>query len=337
MSMKEYHLLTEYLIKNNEDIIKLSFNEIEELIKDKLPKFVNNHPHRFFYNSTRSSYFKYWNDAGYVAIVEPHERQVVFTKGTETFEKTSKYTKVKKTIKLSKPAPKSLEEEVLLTTPENLCGLDKDEYLMVRLSKENSNIVEACISVDVSYKPIGKEAFLKRQKNNDFSQEAYYEIINRIATENSTRTSVDTMTLLASFLADTQNNFLSRLAEGKPELVDDLLDNLVKNGSRRDKSLVSKVCRYLNEWIYGTDSYTINDSVVRAILPYYLAYYKIEKSLWWNKNLEDMKYVEFFNLFNQLKDKLEGLNRHQLDHLIWYAYKSDKIRFEMAKALSLVI
>ena len=64
----------------------------------------------------------------------------------------------------------------------------------------------------------------------------------------------------------------------------------------------------MNEWLYYEDSFTINDSVVRKVLPYYLAYYKIDKSLWYGKNLDDLSYVEFFRLFNALKDLILEMN-----------------------------
>ena len=145
------------------------------------------------------------------------------------------------------------------------------------------------------------------------------------------------MKQLAELCADPAINFLKYLKEGCPELVDELLKRLIDLGNRKEKSLVSKLCRYLNEWIYDDCAYTINDSVVRAILPYYLAYYKIDRAMWHGKRLEDLSYVEFYKIFTALRDCVPELNNHQLDHLIWYAYKNDSIRSEVAKALAQVI
>ena len=77
--------------------------------------------------------------------------------------------------------------------------------------------------------------------------------------------------------------------------------------------------------------------MVRAILPYYLAYYKIDRTLWQGKNFEKLSYIEFYTIFSAVRDKVVVLNNHQLDHLIWYAYKNDNIRSEVAKALSQVL
>ncbi|MFA6781016.1 MAG: hypothetical protein WCR77_02335, partial [Bacilli bacterium] len=153
----------------------------------------------------------------------------------------------------------------------------------------------------------------------------------------STRTSKEVMRLLAKYICDTSNNFLKRLEDGEPKLVDDMLIYLMHSNQRKDKSLVSKVCKYLNEWKYGKDSYTINDSFIRGALPYYLAYHKIDKSLWKNKKIEEMSYADFFNLFDELKNVFPDLNRHQLDHLIWYSYKNDPVRYEIIKALASII
>ena len=142
------------------------------------------------------------------------------------------------------------------------------------------------------------------------------------------------MECMAAYCADPQNNFLCRIEEGDKYLVDAILQHLVQNGSRKDKSLASKLCRYLNEWLYNGCAYTINDSVVRAILPYYLAYYKIDRTLWQGKNFEELSYIEFYTIFSAVRDKVMVLNNHQLDHLIWYAYKNDSIRSEVAKALA---
>ncbi len=43
------------------------------------------------------------------------------------------------------------------------------------------------------------------------------------------------MLLLAEYCSNRNNRFLERLKEGNPQLVDDLLEHLVKNGERRDK------------------------------------------------------------------------------------------------------
>ena len=227
----------------------------------------------------------------------------------------------------------TLEEELLLTVPDNLAGLTKDKFLMVRLTKDNSDIVEKCIASDPAYQSKGKTIMEQFFNADDYSENAYSDIINRIAIENSTRTSKEAIMCLAAYCANPDNKFLELLREGELTLVDKLLEHLVKSGHRKDKSLVSKVCRYLNEWLYGGCAYTINDTVVRTILPYYLAYYKIDPQKWQGKNFAKLSYVDFYEIFSLVRCKT-NLNNHQLDHLIWYEYKNDGIRREVAKALA---
>ncbi len=239
--------------------------------------------------------------------------------------------------KAHRNTPSTFQEELLLTVPDNLTMLTKDEYLMVSLTKENAELVKACIIADPAYQPKALAVVKRYFAVGDHSEKAYYDIIHQIAIDNSTRTSKESKSCLAAYCAKPEHHFLDKLKSGDPLLVDTLLSHLVENGFRKDKSLASKVCRYLNEWLYGGCAYTINDSVVRAILPYYLAYYKIDDALWRNKNLEKLSYIEFYGIYSALRDKVAVLDNHQLDLLIWYVYKNDGIRYEVAKALSKVL
>lgn len=329
----KYAALTDWLQGCNQNTITLTFDELNGIIaippsayKDR-PSWAN------CTTQNGTSFQRSWLNAGYrVTEISLQEQWVEFTKGDVTVSpsrQTAAVTRIKK-----RTVPTTYEEELLLTAPNNLLGLTKDEYLMVQLTKDNSDIVEACIAVDPAYQSKGK-AIMERYFNaGDYSTKAYYDIINRIATENSTRTSRETMECLAVYCADPANNFLGRIKVGEQQLVDALLQHLVDNGRRKDKSLASKLCRYLNEWLYNGCAYTINDSVVRAILPYYLAYYKIDRQLWQGKKFDELSYMEFYRIFSAVRDKIKVLNNHQLDHLIWYAYKNDSIRSEVAKALA---
>ena len=332
----KYIALTNWLRQSGESRIRFTFDELNDIIT--IPPSAYNDRPSWANCTTRSctSFQCGWMNAGYRVVgVSLQERWVEFAKeecAASTREKKTHLSKRKK-----RAVPTTYEEEILLTVPDNLLALTKDEYLMVELNKSNSELVEACIAVDPAYQSKGKAVMESYFDAGDYSAKAYYDIINRIATENSTRTSKATMECLAAYCADPANRFLASLEEGDPYLVDTLLQHLVKKGSRKDKSLASKLCRYLNEWLYNGCAYTINDSVVRAVLPYYLAYYKIERKLWQGKNFEELSYIEFYQIFSAVRDEVKVLNNHQLDHLIWYAYKSDNIRSEIAKALARVL
>lgn len=331
----KYAALTSWLQLCNNDTIKLTFDQLNSIIS--IPEYAYKYSPSWANCTTKNStsFQRSWLNAGYrVARIRLQERWVEFEKSNTTVIPSRQAAAIRAK---ERTIPTTSEEELLLTVPNNLLALTKDEYFMVQLTKYNSNIVETCIASDPAYQSKGKAIMEHYFNAGDYSVKAYYDIINRIATENSTRTSRNTMECLAAYCADPANNFLARIEAGEQQLVDILLQHLVDNGSRKDKSLASKLCRYLNEWLCNGCAYTINDSVVRAILPYYLAYYKIDRKLWQGKNFEELSYIEFYHIFSAVRDKIQVLNNHQLDHLIWYAYKNDSIRSEVAKALSKVL
>ena len=332
----KYAVLTDWLQQCDKDTIKLTFDELNEIITIPPSACRDRSSWANCTTQNSTSFQRSWLNAGYrVTGISLQEQWVEFTKGEVTVSPSRQTAAVARMKK--RAVPDTYEDELLLTVPDNLLGLTKDEYLMVQLTKENSDIVEACIAVDPAYQSKGKAIMEGYFNAGDYSAKAYYDIINRVATENHTRTYKETMECMAAYCADPQNNFLSRIEAGDKYLVDAILQHLVQNGSRKDQSLASKLCRYLNEWLYGGCAYTINDSVVRAILPYYLAYYKIDRALWQGKNFGKLSYIEFYTIFSAVRDKVVVLNNHQLDHLIWYAYKNDSIRSEVAKSLAQVL
>lgn len=336
MYSNKYAPLTEHLIQSKKDSVRLSFAELNRIIT--IPAYAYKDRPSWANCRTKNAtpFQRSWMSAGYcVSRIELAEQWVEFSKSP-----LATTTDVRPTIiidRKKKAVPTTAAEELLLTVPDDLAVLENDEFLMVRLNKHNSDIVENCIAKDPAYQSKGKEIIERRFQAGDYSEAAYYEIVNRIATENSTRTSKETMQCIAEYFAAPETHFLKRIEDGDQLLVDDILAYLVNHGSRKDKSLASKICRYLNEWLYGKCDYTINDSVVRAIMPYYLAYYKIDKNLWYDKNFEEMSYIEFYRLFSVMREQVVELNNHQLDHLIWYAYKNDSIRTDIAKALARLI
>ncbi len=333
--MSKYQVFTDWLTQCGTDTVEMSFEEMNRIVA--LPPSVYRY-RAAWANSIGANATAFqlgWLNAGYiVSMIDLEAQRVAFTRGSTDAVAARPANRARR-----RAAPTSLTEELLLSVPDNLTGLSKDDYLMVELTRANSDIVEACIAVDPAYRSSQGKAIMERYfRAEDFSETAYYEIIRCIASENSTRTSAQTMTCMAAYCADPTHCFLERVGEGEVGLVDDLLRHLVQNGQRRDKSLASKLCRYLNEWRFSGCAYTINDSVVRAVLPYYLARYNVDRRMWADKDFEKLSYAAFYTLFCAVRDRVtDGLNNHQLDHLLWYAYKSDGIRTELAKALAKVL
>lgn len=329
-SKGKYTALTNWLQQCHKERIRITFLELNTIIPLPPSAYRDRPSWANCTTKNSTSFQRSWLNAGYcVAQISLVEKWVEFAR--------TDAPKVPSRIKKQRHVPVTHKDEILLTVPDNLVELTMDEFLMVQLTKENAEIVEACIARDPKYQSKGKQVMEHYFSAGDHSANAYYEIINRIATENSTRTSAKTMKCLAVYCANSSNHFLERLKKGDPYLVDDLLQHLVDTGNRKDKSLASKLCRYINEWYFGGCAYTINDSVVRAMLPYYLAYYKIDRTLWLGKKFDELSYIEFYEIFSALRDACGSLNNHQLDHLIWYAYKNDTIRREIGIALAKVL
>lgn len=335
--MNKFDPVEQYLNSVTDINFTLTFSHIEKLIGSKLCKSAYIYKVYWVPSSTHVLPNAIVNSGFAIASVDLAKRVVQLSRKMQNGQSFNHEGETKQLIVRRRVKPATAEEEILITVPSNLLDLENDEFLMVRINKHNSDIIEERLRKDPKYKPIGKQAFGKHYRNGNLSEDACFEIIDRIATENSTRSSKEVSRLLAKYICEDSNNFYVRLNNGEPKLVDDMVYFLLNNNQRKDKSLISKVCRYLNEWIYGKDSYTINDSFIRGALPYYLAYHKVDTSPWSGKKIEEMSYVDFFNLFDELKKLFPDLSRHQLDHLIWYSYKSDPVRYALIKALAHVV
>ena len=110
-----------------------------------------------------------------------------------------------------------------------------------------------------------------------------------------------------------------------------LPDELVKYCGKRVKSLSSKICKYLSELIYRKDNYYIYDKYIRHALPFYLDYYGISHNFNKSKdiNINKLSYEDLYKRLEELRDKINRsyrntITKNELDHIIWYCYKSLK-------------
>jgi hypothetical protein len=331
----KYALFTEFLKNSNNEEVRMTFDEINQMVGMPTVAWSDRSAWANCTTIHATPFQRSWQNAGYyVAEIDMQSGSVLFAQ-MGFLVKQNLQTVLQETA-TPPQKPQSCQELLMLTRPDNLKELENDEYFMVALSQNNSKLVEDCIQHDPAYQSKGKGIMEARFKDGDYSKEAYYSIIKRIVTENSTRTGDDDVLLFAKYCADLDNKFLERVKDGDIKLVDDICKHVEEKGGKKIKSLASKVCKYLNEWKFNGYAYTINDSVVRAILPYYFAYYNIDGSLWKNKDFDKLSYEEFYGVFSELRNKTK-LNNNELDHLIWYAYKNDSIRTEIAKALSKVL
>lgn len=329
----KYAPLTAFLRENKGEIVAMTFQELGKVVP--IPDCALGDRSAWANCTTKNAtpFQRSWLAADYrVRAVDLKGKTVTFSRGEAILREASVVAPLDPAPR--REMPTTVEELILLTKPPRLSELEEDEHFMVALSRRNAALTEVCIAKDPAYAFKGKKVMEERFSAGDFSEEAYAAIIKVIANENSTRTPDKAIPHFARFCTAPEYRFTERLQAGDVTLPDDITAYLKGKGVRSEKSLASKVCRFLNEWQFGKCDYTINDSVVRGVLPYYLAYYGIEGALWRKKKFESLSYAAFYRLFALVREKSEGLNNHELDHLIWYAYKNDPVRAVLAKVFA---
>ena len=140
---------------------------------------------------------------------------------------------------------------------------------------------------------------------------------------------------MVAYISNPNNNFFNNLKSGCVGLPDEIC-NKCGNGL---KSLSSKVCKYLFGFFQytntngGDNKYYINDSYIRHALLFYLDYYGVNKVAGSKKlkntgNVDSLSYKELHHLLSELhkardiKHNDGILTKTELDHIIWYCYKS---------------
>ena len=222
-----------------------------------------------------------------------------------------------------------------LTTSKEIqkADLELDENGMIKLTEENSKKVEALIESHNRYGAPTAREWLNQHKSVDtYTLSDLTEFIRRVARDNSTRTSNRNIDILAKYIFNNISIFLNRIKTGDYSLVDEIADLRHLGATRKEPSLASKVCRYIDDWYYGNDYFTINDSVVRVLLPYYYLFYDIA----FDVNIDEISYADFMKYFNELVEKIqssEKIKRHEIDHIIWYVYRNDSVRQSVASAI----
>ena len=77
---KKYRFLADYLYNSEKDSIRLTFKEIENILKTKLPSSAHNH-RAFWANTTSHSIALSWLNVGYATVeVNIPDQYIVFEK-----------------------------------------------------------------------------------------------------------------------------------------------------------------------------------------------------------------------------------------------------------------
>lgn len=217
----------------------------------------------------------------------------------------------------------------LSTVKEAPIGVTNPDF-MVELTKANCLEVEKQIGKDPAYPDYIKAAAHWYSKNSGGkfprtdcdAVRAMIRLIDYVYSTQASTKNPGAIEDMADYISKTPL-FWSRLRQGDPTLVDDLLSQQKQN--KKSKSLASKVCKVFASAILGNeDLYFVNDSVVRRALPFYTYQYLSENHSF--KEIDGMSYDQLHALLSRLQNKINQgkaapVTKHELDRLIWYVYK----------------
>ena len=242
-----------------------------------------------------------------------------------------KYNKNKKRTLITKVSP------VL----QKLIADYKLDIHIILLTRENANKIERIISSDPNYFGFSKIIYQKYyndfKNNNDIwakRNDSLFALFRILDVDNSTNVwrykyKRDNFNRMLDYMVDPKNEFFANLKKGDVNLPDILSSAAV--GGTAVKSFSSKVCHYICIEAFGKDHYYKNDKFIRAALPFYLDEYVVNHNIKTKGNVDNWSYKK---LHETLESLLEAANKKhnnkpeitkgELDHIIWYCYKSFK-------------
>ena len=217
--------------------------------------------------------------------------------------------------------------------------LDFDEdFNIVKLTKNNVNIIEELVQKEnIQFAQMIYDYYKLNNKSLENDKDALNAVIRMIDYENKTqayRMHRKVYEALVDAIWTNRESFWKKLKDGNKELPD-IIINWIGNDGTKIKSLSSKLCQHLNTCLslderytgINEDAYYKNDRYIRHAVLFYLDYYKLPREGFdKSKKLNNENYETLHNLLDKLKEKVkkEGLTRREIDHIIWYCYKSFK-------------
>ena len=249
--------------------------------------------------------------------------------------------------------------------------IDTDKNGFPCFTPKNINFITSVINLDSTYRvafdeenPSSSACFLKNRFPE--SKEDLEKAVRLIDKENSTHLIVsgnkkkeddkdDTkkqgiIITVNSMINEGLEDLGNHIKEGKKEIVMKIADYVT---GRFNISFASKFCAYCNRYCFGKDDYSIYDSVLANILPYY-AYVYLGEEHWKNirgknarkesnisKEFADKNgkkdYAGYNDLIGRIIEKVKSvpgfhsnLTRKDFDLLLWYYFKGDDTRVRKA-------
>lgn len=222
---------------------------------------------------------------------------------------------------------------------------------LAALTEDNVAIVEAMIrndsayikSSDINARPSDngkyggstaywmtklKEYLNSKVQNEDDYKKIIENAVNAVDRENSTHINSDKCgrkEISERIIKMDKNDLLKSLQD--PLYKNMLLFNEIAKktsapkNARVNVSFGSKFCHYACYYLFDgqdyQDNYSIYDYIVRTVLPWYLAYYKIEEKY------DLKKYDEYRMAVDKIRERSSctPISRNGFDHLLWYFHK----------------
>lgn len=248
----------------------------------------------------------------------------------------------------------TIQKELNLAESKMIEEVTYNNYKLVKLTRNNVAIVEAMIrndsayirSSDVTAKPVynsknnvkygGSSAYwmtqLKRVLvDGKISKYLYKEIITgaveAVDRENSTHLNADgcgRLEVIERICNFDKNELIMCLKDPNYEDMK-LIREIARRTSaekraRKNVSFASKFCHYACFYLFENteyqDNYSIYDSILKTVLPWYLEYFKIDEKY----DLED--YKQYSEAVDKVRQSSEiEISRNGFDHLLWYYHK----------------
>lgn len=290
----KFQQLTDYLLKINEEVNILTFNEIENICGFKLKKSYRiyrqcwtNNIHGNLYRACISAGFKF----GYVNMK------------AETVE----FIKVGDTIKIEKD-PKVINKKHqtngIVITNELLEDAHQKVKATINYGREDSLITDC---------------FVRFPENTDVTVVAMK--IGLIDITNSTHVSQHKSKISAVELAECIvriKDIDERIKNGDPEVVNEIARC---NGKINLFSFASKYCCYHNKNLYGKDDYSILDTVLKEHLPDYFDDITTRQIQKWQESFDYKSYNDYLTRkLNELNITIE-FRKRKLDHFVWFRHR----------------
>lgn len=222
--------------------------------------------------------------------------------------------------------------EIIKCLSKNAYTFDLDDSGYLLLTYKNACLINSQIYTDSKYRnSVNKDdnnSEISIVKNNAFSKK-YDDIlkcVTAIDRANSTHLNVndgrDKMTKRIMSIVDLK----IRIEKSDPTLVTTLANY---SDDRKGFSFATKFCHYVGWYALGNKNlYSIYDSIVSSILPYY-AWKYLNINLWKKRTKNEVqsyskniKYEDYQKLIDDiLKATGNKIDRFDLDHMLWYYYK----------------